>query len=125
MNFLHQIGFIQYPLLAYSLMTFVALWTCIHHPTLEIRRTVRWWGLVTFVLGILGTVVTWQQMHFPHNFSQSDYLKTVLEHPFPTSLIPFIWGTVVAFIAVIGVAITPYRPTHLPYSLADSEHDLS
>ena len=130
MNFLHQIGFIQYPLLVYSLMTLVALSMSFQNPTSEIRRTVRYWGLVTLTLGILGTAVGFQQNQVPSEFYDSASLNSWLTGSFPNTLAPLVWGSVVASIAMVGVAMTGKRSPTLskqridPYPMVDSEPTL-
>ena len=121
MTFLPPFGVIQYPLLVYSLMTFVALWMSIQNPTLKIRRTVRSWGLLTLFLGILGTAVQVQPHHFEPHLWSSTVIQTWLIGPGPISLTPLIWGITVASIAVMGIAMTRPNGTNMPYQMTDSE----
>ena len=121
MTYLPPLGVIQYPLLAYSLITFAALWMCIQNPTLKVRRTARSWGLLTLVLGILGTAVQVQPHHFEPNLRSSTAIQAWLIGPGPTSLTPLIWGLTVASIAVVGIAMTRPNGTNMPYQMTDSE----
>ena len=124
MTFLPPFGIIQYPLLVYSLMTFVALWMCIQNPTLKIRRTVRSWGLLTLFLGILGTAVQVHPHHFEPTLGSSTAIQTWLIGPGPISLTPLIWGVAVASIAVLGISMTRPHGTNMPFQVTDSESSL-
>jgi len=105
MSFFSYAGIFGYPLLGYTLATGVALWICFRRPNPETRLRLRRWGMVTFFLGLLGTLVGIQQASEAVLNASPEHTVLLLAAGMEVALIPLVWGTVVTVVALTGSAI--------------------